>query len=315
MGLKRLCYVLPVRRVQLLTVGEAFEDLVFLKLERLPGLGEEIKTTGLVSTVGGGAIITAIAATRLGVRCRTISAVHTAGSRRLRQEGVALTNLRRAGEPHAISISLSTLSDRSFVTFNGINDRLEPRFLRAVKPVVVARHVHFALQPRTCRRWEAVVGNLRRRAITTSWDFGWNDALVRDRHFRSLLKALDYLFLNAQEAQLYARRSSLQAAIDVWRTHPRTVVLKLGVGGSRWLSKGIDLSAPARTIRAVDTTGAGDAFNGGFLAGLLRGLPPGACLRLGNFVGAMSTRSPGGLDGLPGRADVPPSLDARRFTR
>ncbi|HRB13734.1 MAG TPA: carbohydrate kinase family protein, partial [Vicinamibacteria bacterium] len=52
-------------------------------------------------------------------------------------------------------------------------------------------------------------------------------------------------------------------------------------------------------VRAVDTTGAGDAFNAGFLAGLLSGLPARRALRLGNAVGARSTRSVGGLDGLP----------------
>ena len=61
-------------------------------------------------------------------------------------------------------------------------------------------------------------------------------------------------------------------------------------------------------MRAVDSTGAGDAFNGGFLCGVLRGLPPRACLRLGNFVGARSTRRAGGLDGLPGRVEVPAAL-------
>jgi sugar/nucleoside kinase (ribokinase family) len=49
----------------------------------------------------------------------------------------------------------------------------------------------------------------------------------------------------------------------------------------------------------VDTTGAGDAFNAGFLAGLLSGLPARRVLRLGNTVGARSTRAVGGLDGLP----------------
>jgi 2-dehydro-3-deoxygluconokinase len=55
----------------------------------------------------------------------------------------------------------------------------------------------------------------------------------------------------------------------------------------------------------VDTTGAGDAFNGGFIAARLAGQGPAAALRLGNRIGALSTRKAGGLDGLPKAVERP----------
>lgn len=286
-----------------MTVGEAFEDLIFVALPRLPRPGEEVRTSSFVQTVGGGAVITAIAASRLGARCGIVSGLSAPAARLLRREGVGVTNLRKADEPPAISAALSTRSNRSFVTFNGVNDVLEPRLFHAVG-TAAARHVHFAFYPRTCRTWEPVVDALRRRGIGTSWDFGWNEALLNDRRFPFLMTAVDYLFLNEQEAVLYSRRLNLAAALDFWRGHQHTVIVKLGEKGSRWIRGARDIKAPAKRVKAVDPTGAGDAFNGGFLSALLHGQSPTHALRLGNTVGALSTRAAGGIAGLPSAAEA-----------
>jgi sugar/nucleoside kinase (ribokinase family) len=293
-----------VPHAELLTVGEAFEDLIFLDLSRIPRPGEEVKTSRFVATVGGGAVITAVAAARLGIRCRVVSGVGAAARARLMAEGVTVADLRRAGEPHAITAALSTATNRSFVTFNGINDVLETR-LPAALARERARHVHFAFHPRSCGRWQRIVHGLRETGVTTSWDFGWNEGLLDDRRFPQLIRALDYVFLNEQEAVLYARRRSLGAAFRVWSAAPMHVIVKLGARGCRWVGGKTDLAAPARRTRVIDTTGAGDAFNGGFLAARLRGFAPLASLDLGNRVGSASTRRAGGLDGLPVIHDLP----------
>ena len=54
--------------MRLLCAGEAFEDLIFVGLDRLPELGEEVKTDRFTSTIGGGAVITAVKAARLGMQ-------------------------------------------------------------------------------------------------------------------------------------------------------------------------------------------------------------------------------------------------------
>jgi sugar/nucleoside kinase (ribokinase family) len=289
--------------VDLVTLGEAFEDLVFLDLPRLPRPGEEIKTDRFLRTPGGGALITAVAASRLGTRCRVVSALGEGAVALLRGEGVGVRNLRREGEAHALTAALSTKRDRSFVTYSGVNDRLEPRLAAALRDESHqkkrARHVHFAFYPRDCGRWALAVARLRGLGVATSWDFGWNEGLTRDPGFPALASAVDYLFLNEVEASLYARRRSLARAIEHWREKARNAVIKLGPRGSRWVSLSIDVSAPAPPVRVVDTTGAGDAFDGGFLHALLNGAAPAACLKAGNRMGALSTRGAGGLAGLP----------------
>ncbi|MBI3492294.1 MAG: carbohydrate kinase family protein [Acidobacteria bacterium] len=280
--------------VDLLCVGESFDDLIFLDLDRLPRAGEEIRTDRCVGTIGGGAVITAVAAARLGLRARIVSALSAPAAARLRTEGVGVVNLRRPAEAHAISAALSTRRNRSLVTFTGVNDRLETR-LFAMRRRLRAPYVHFAFTPRDCRRWAAHVRQLRARGAITSWDFGWNDRLVRAPGFRELLASLDYVFVNTQEALLYARARTFSTAIARWRRLASQTVIKLGPSGSRWIARDRDLRAPVRRRAAVDTTGAGDAFNGGFLAALARGLTPRECLRLANAVGAASTQHAGGL--------------------
>jgi sugar/nucleoside kinase (ribokinase family) len=293
-----------VATTELLTVGEAFDDLIFLDLHRIPQPGKEVKTSSFVATIGGGAIITAMAARRLGVRCRVLSALSDQAVRRLKAARVGSRNLRRPREAHAISAALSTRGNRSFVTFNGVNDVLEARLARALQGER-ARHVHFAFYPRSCAQWERFVRQLGRAGVTTSWDFGWNEGLRRDRGFRALVQALDYVFFNEQEAVLYSRVRSLNTALSFWRNSSTNIVVKLGARGSRWVSSRIDVHVAAPRARVVDTTGAGDAFNGGFLVARLRGLDPRTSLSLGNHVGALSTRRAGGLDGLPTLDELP----------
>jgi ribokinase len=296
-----------VPRVDLLAVGEAFEDLIFVGLPHMPRSGEELKTARFVSTIGGGAVITATAASRLGLRAGVVSGLSRDAAIALRRDKVRVVNLKRAGEAHAVTVSLSTKHDRSFVTFNGVNDRLESRLPGALAHER-ATHVHFALAPQRCDRWARIVGRLRAGGVTTSWDFGWSPSLRGSRGFRELVGAVDVVFVNEAEAALYAGTRRYAAGLAFWRRSARNTVIKLGARGSRWVATApatLDLAVAAPRVRAVDTTGAGDAFNGGFLVGLLRGRPPRECLRIGNFVGARSTLAAGGVAALPHRDELP----------
>jgi sugar/nucleoside kinase (ribokinase family) len=282
------------RRVHLVTAGEAFEDLIFYDLPRLPRAGEELKTSRFSRAPGGGAIITAVTAARLGIHTTVISAVGDLVRTALRAERIALRDLRREEEAAAITVAISTKGDRSFVTYNGVNDRLEARLLEAV-PRVRAAHVHCAFFPARCSRWVRVTRDLQRRGSTVSWDFGWNPPLVHDPGFDALLRGLNLVFVNEVEARLYARRRSLPAALAWWKDTARATVVKLGRRGATYLSRQAVLRAPGHRVKVVDTTGAGDAFNGGYLSALLRGGDPGECLQRGNEAGARSTTRAGGV--------------------
>jgi sugar/nucleoside kinase (ribokinase family) len=295
----------------LLSAGEAFDDLVFVGLERLPGPGEEVRTNRFSATIGGGAVITAVAAARLGLSVALASALSDAAVARLRAEKIQVTNLRKAGERHAVTAALSTGRERAFVTFDGVNSRLERR-LEHVLVSARASHVHLALYPRDTRAWTRRVNALRKRRITTSWDFGWNDMLARDARLTDLIDALDIVFVNEREASLYAGAPDMDRALPFWRARRPIVVIKLGAAGSRIAGRAGELAVPAPKVRPLDTTGAGDAFNGGFLAAWLRGASLEQCLKAGNRIGAASTRRAGGIEALGPAVDRIRHAETRR---
>jgi sugar/nucleoside kinase (ribokinase family) len=286
--------------MQLLCAGEAFEDLIFFGLDRLPEPGEEIKTDRFAATIGGGAVITSVQAARLGMRTLLISALSDAAVTRLKQERVQITNLRKKNEPHAITAALSTGSDRAFVTYNGVNAKLEERLMKVFSRLRKAdgrTHVHFCFYPHDCRYWANQINRSRDQQLNRSfsWDFGWNEPLTNDRGLTALIDALDFVFVNDAEARLYTGESSLEAAIPHWRERKAITIVKLGDQGAVWLAPNRDIHVPAPKVKAIDTTGAGDSFNAGFLVAWRNGRKPEQCLAAGNKVGAASTRHAGGI--------------------
>ena len=280
--------------MHLICAGEAFEDLIFVGLDRLPELGEEVKTDRFTSTIGGGAVITAVKAARLGMKTTLVSALSDAAVTRLKKERVTITNLRKRGEPHAITAALSTGDDRAFVTYNGVNAKLEARLARTV-PQLKATHIHLCFYPHDCQHWRRLVETLRKRGITTSWDFGWNEPLSNDRGLIDLIDALDFVFVNEHEARLYTREQTLEGAIRHWRQLTAITIIKIGEEGAVWIAPNKDLHVVAPKVKVVDTTGAGDSFNAGFLVAWMHGKSPEECLKAGNKVGSESTRKAGGI--------------------
>jgi len=83
--------------------------------------------------------------------------------------------------------------------------------------------------------------------------------------------------------------------VMAWRRRQAITIVKQGDRGASWLAPDRDIHFPAPRVKVVDTTGAGDAFNAGFLVAWMRGRSPALCLAAGNHSGAASTRVPGGL--------------------
>lgn len=318
-------------------VGELYTDVVLAELDAPPGASREVEARLFQVAPGGGAAITAVALTRLGYPASIVSsagddAITRVAIERLKREGVDVRALRvfpgRAGNV-TVAISVPRLwgwgtdarggeaRDRALVTFRGVGARAPVDELKRLLALLstpatelgrATCHIHYAGGDPDDMVAVAEVG--REQGATVSVDIGWELAF---RHAKAVTKflesgLLDVFFCNDEEARALTGEHSLQDAISVLGSLVNVAVVKTGergaVAAEGAAHRGQYLHVPAPPCAAVDTTGAGDAFCGGFLYGYVRGWPISLCLELGVWVGSLSTERPGGIDGLPDLAGL-----------
>lgn len=311
-----------------IVVGSVYCDLIFFDLDGPPTLGEEVRTDRFLLTPGGGGYITAAGLARLGVRTalRTYVGNDLLGRFQvdaLRGAHVDRSQVRRHPTlGSAVSVAFSTRRDRGFLSYKGcawdtgtLLRRWAPASYRR------ARHIHFAGFRPPFASYVDLLDGLRAHGITTSLDIGWNPRVYRDRLFRKLVGKIQVFMPSWQDARWFTRRSTPEAALRALGELVPLPVIKLGQRGAIALEgRSIVRAGPPR-VRPVETTGAGDAFNAGFIWGYLRGEPLGRCLAAGNICGALSTRAAGGTTAFPslrelrahlGRGGATPDAGAAR---
>lgn len=123
---------------------------------------------------------------------------------------------------------------------------------------------------------------------TTIADVMWCDAPDWMAHIEPILPYLDYFLPNNDEVyQLTGLTDMAQAAELFADKGVKNVIIKMGAEGSLLRKQdGTLVKTPIFPVQAVDSTGAGDAFCSGFMAGLMLELPLEECCRLGSAVGA-----------------------------
>ena len=183
-----------------------------------------------------------------------------------------------------------------------------------VEYVQTARHLHmsgFYLLP---GMWAGVTWLFReakQAGLTTSLDPDHDSSGQWDGGIRELLPYVDFFFPNEHESLSITGAADLASAAASLRGLAATTVIKRGAQGVLAVSGSTTLSAPAFPITPVDTTGAGDSFNAGFVFQFLQGAPLDQCIRWGNACGALSTQALGGTEGFPDRSEVERFLHSR----
>jgi sugar/nucleoside kinase (ribokinase family) len=301
-----------MRDFDILAVGDLCADLI-LSGDVTPAFGQAEKLVDTATlTIGGSTTIFACGAARLGLR---VAFAGVAGDdefgafmrRALTARGVDMAGL--TADPSlqtGISVHLARGFDRAILTYSGTVSRLRFDHLDLAL-IPRARHLHLgayflldSLQADVPRLFDLA----HAAGLTTSLDTNFDPSEQWNGVLWDVLTRTDVFLPNETEACAITGADDPLAALAILAQRVPTVALKRGSAGSSAQRGGESMHAPALLVDAVDTTGAGDSFDGGFLYGVLQDWSLQDCLRLANACGALSTRCRGGTDGQPTLAEA-----------
>jgi hypothetical protein len=201
-----------------------------------------------------------------------------------------------------VTVALSYPVDRAFVTYVDPSPDLLSRTFEAIVAEECA-HLHFTglvVDPRVPDLLRAC----RERGISVSMDCQHRPVTVSEPLAREIISLLDIFMPNADEAQRVTETAGINDAAQVLRELVPLLVIKDGERGAlAWQGK-VSIHVPALRVEVVDTTGAGDVFNAGFLAAYRARADLLTCLRWGSICGGLSTTGYGGCSAAPTRAVV-----------
>jgi sugar/nucleoside kinase (ribokinase family) len=290
-----------VTAARILVAGDANLDLV-LRGDVVPRFGQAEQLLEAADAVlGSSAGICAAGLTRLGVAVELCARVGTdlfGGEtvRLLRDAGVGTAELRAIEGPTGLSVILSAAGDRGILTLPGAMTALTGRDVLDALDRVAPAHLHvasFFLLPGLARELPGVLAAARERGITTSLDTNWDPAEVW-AGVEDCLPLVDVLLPNAAEAVALAGLDDPEAAAVALAARGPLVVVKNGAAGGFAAGPDGIVRAPGLQLEVVDTTGAGDSFDAGFLAAWTAGMPLTDCVRRAAVAGSLSTRGAGG---------------------
>jgi len=290
-----------------IVIGDYFIDLVFSGLPCFPQLGAEIVGAGF-DMLPGGSYNSALAMHRLGLKVGWACDYGTDSFSRFVFERAQLDGLDDSLFVHhsqllrRITVSVSYPEDRAFITYCD-PDPPSPAVLKAL--ATTSACVAYLAGFWEGQVFEKVIEAARARQTKLVMDGNSSDQVRLARaSVREAIRSVDVFMPNASEARRITGQADLEQAMGTLAELCSLVVVKDGARGAYACVGDHVIHVPAIPVTPVDTTGAGDCFNAGFLAAWLDGLPLEECLRWGNVVGGLSTLSPGGTGRAVTRQEV-----------
>ncbi|HLY28002.1 MAG TPA: sugar kinase [Aggregatilineales bacterium] len=300
-----------------IVVGDLNPDLILTgNVEATFGQVEKFVDDAML-TIGGSAAICACGAARLGLRTALIGKVGGDTFGRIMLQQLAERDVDTsgmivdAGAKTGLSVHLARADDRAMLTYSGAIGALRYEEIN-LGMLTQARHLHLgsyflleSLRPK--------IGDLFRLAhrlnLTNSLDTNYDPSGRWDDGLSDVLPCTDVVFLNQTELAAISHESDLDTALDCLIQTVPLVVVKMGKHGAIARSRTERIHNASLEVPVVDTTGAGDSFDAGFLYGHIKNWNIARSLQLACICGSLSTRAIGGTTAQTSLEDAGPFLE------
>ena len=299
-----------MKRFDISVVGELNADLILYGLPATLEPEREHLADDFAITLGSSSAIFAHNISLLGSRVGFISCIggDPLGKfcvDRLQESGVDVSGVKLlSGKTTGVTVILPLSKQRQILTYLGTTldlqfDHLDLNFLRS------ASHFHLSsffllrgLRPRI----PELFSQMKHSGLTTSLDTNDDPEGLWGDDVKAVLKSVDIFLPNEREACKLAGASDVQDALEALSRLVPMVVIKCGPNGVIAKRGKNQFHSPSLSVQPVDTVGAGDSFNAGFLHKFMLRCNLEECLEFGNAVAALSTTRTGGTEALRDRS-------------
>lgn len=296
-------------------LGELNVDIILNDIDGFPEMGKEKFAGKMTVALGSSTAIFAANVACLGARTAFAGMVGRDSfgslvSESLRAKGVDTRFLIESPDyATGATLVMSYDEDRANLTYQGAMDHmgfddLNPDIFRE------SRHIHISsvfMQSALRRDFSRIFEAAESGGVTLSMDTQWDPKEEWDFDCAAILPHVDVFMPNETELKAITRTDDLSGAISRIRPYLRQVaVIKCGSRGSLLVKKDGEVSEMPSFLNShvVDSIGAGDSFNAGFIYGYVKGMSLTECQRLGNLTGAVNTTAAGGTGAFTSREAV-----------
>lgn len=287
--------------VKVVVVGSISMDLVVTSTVR-PGAGETVLGESFVTVPGGKGANQAVAAARLGADVRMVGCVGDDHYGKqlldnLKQNGVSVDYVKPVTEADTGTAHIVLAEgDNSIVVVKGANDCVTPEYVEGALAALKEADIVLIQQEIPFETIEYVSDVCSSFGIPLLLN-------PAPAHFISqkIIDEATFITPNEHEAELLFPNMSLE---DVLKQNATKVLITEGSKGVRYHNGKEEVLVPTFKVEAVDTTGAGDTFNGAFAVAVAEGKNIADSLRFANRAASLSVTKFGAQGGMPTRQEV-----------
>ena len=292
-------------------IGSINMDLV-TSTNRIPKVGETLLGVSFHTIPGGKGANQAVAAARLGADVTMIGAVGDDSFGKtlvshLTNQGINTENIIKVKDTSTgiASIILSG-GDNSIIVVSGANNQITPDIIEKNEDIILHSNILLLQLEIPLESVIRAVELAKKQKILTIL----NPAPIQKLP-KELLEMVDYVTPNEHEqTMLFTSIDGTEQELE--KLKEKCIVTK-GAKGVTVYKNGEYIEIPSIRVKAVDTTGAGDSFNGALAFALCEGAEIEDACRFANVVGAISVTKLGAQNGMPTKKEVEEFLQLHKL--